>query len=105
LSIFLTVSYNYRFFATLIGNKDVGRYRGAYFAYSNIKEDLSERKILLLYPSCGLCTALTSLSMTNIVDISIEFDKKASELIFHIIYTLKNYLKKTNLSKILIFNY
>jgi len=78
---FLTLSYDFRFFATLIGNKDVGRYRGAYFAYSNIKEDLSERKILLLYPSCGLCTSLTSLSLSNIVDISIEFDKKASKII------------------------
>lgn len=71
-----------RYFSTLVGNKDVGRYNGAYVAYSNIKEDLSERKILLLYPSCGLCTALTSLSLTNIVDLSIEFDKKASELYF-----------------------
>lgn len=67
----------------------MGRYRGAYFAYANIKEDLSERKIMLLYPSCGLCTALTSLSLTNIVDISIEFDKKASKLIFHTIYFIK----------------
>jgi len=78
------VSYYYRFYSILIGNKDVERYRGAFIAYSNIKEDLSERKILLLYPSCGLCTALTSLSLTNIVDISIEFDKKASELNFYI---------------------
>lgn len=74
-----TYDYGPKFFNTLIGNKDVGRYRGAYFAYSNIKEDLCERKILLLYPSCGLCTALTSLSLTNIVDISIEFDKKYLE--------------------------
>ncbi|XP_060881475.1 uncharacterized protein LOC132952960 isoform X5 [Metopolophium dirhodum] len=74
-----TYDYGPKFFTTLIGNKDVGRYRGAYFAYANIKEDLSERKILLLNPSCGLCTALTSLSLSSIVDISIEFDKKYLE--------------------------
>lgn len=74
-----TYDYGPKFYSTLIGTKDVERYRGAFIAYSNIKEDLSERKILLLYPSCGLCTALTSMSLTNTIDISIEFDKKYLE--------------------------
>lgn len=67
---------NDRYFSTLVGNTDVGRYREAFIAYSNIKEDLYERKMLLLFPSCGLCSILTSLTLLNNVDLSIEFDKK-----------------------------
>lgn len=63
----------------MVGNTDVGHYKDAFVAYSDIKEDLSERKMLLLYPSRSLCTTLISLSLMNIIDISIEFDKKVSE--------------------------
>lgn len=68
-----------RFFTTLLGSTDVGHYKDAFITYSYIKDDLSKHKMLLLHPSRGLCSVLTSLSIMNIVDLSIEFDKKASE--------------------------
>lgn len=64
----------------MVGNRDQERYKNAFFAYSDIKES-SMQKLLLLYPSLGLCYTLTSLCLMDIVDISIEFDKKASLLI------------------------
>lgn len=68
----------------MIGNTDIGRYMDAFKAYSDIKDYLFEHKIVLLYPSYGLCSTLTSLSLTNIVDLSIEFDKKVSDKIIYI---------------------
>lgn len=62
----------------MIGTTDIGRYVDAFKAYSDIKEYLSEQKLLLLFPTYGLCPALTSLCLTNVVDLSIEFDKKVS---------------------------
>ncbi|XP_025417510.1 general transcription factor 3C polypeptide 1 isoform X2 [Sipha flava] len=74
-----TYDYGSKFFSTLVGNTDVGRYKDAYIAYSGIKEDLFRCKMLLLYPSSGLCSTLTSLSLMNIVDVSLEFDQKYLE--------------------------
>lgn len=76
----------------MIGNTDIGRYIDAFKAYSDIKEYLSERKILLLSPTYGLCPALTSLCLTNVVDLSIEFDKKVSDRIIFIKINVKHFL-------------
>ncbi|VVC36367.1 Winged helix-turn-helix DNA-binding domain,B-block binding subunit of TFIIIC [Cinara cedri] len=74
-----TYDYGPKFYSTLVGTTDTGRYIDTFIAYTDIKKNLFEKKILLLYPSCGLCSTLTCLSLTNIVDISIEFDKKYLE--------------------------
>lgn len=58
---------------------DLKRYKDAFNAYSEIKEVLTEQKTLLLFPSFGLCPALTSLCLINAVDLSVEFDKKVSK--------------------------
>lgn len=80
--------FNYRFYSILVGTTDTGRYTDTFIAYTDIKKDLFEKKILLLYPSCSLCSTLTCLSLTNIVDISIEFDKKVSLIIFLLGYKI-----------------
>lgn len=91
LVLLLILILNYRYFSILVGNTNINRYKDGYNEYASIKENLFEQKTLLLYPTYSLCPALTYLTLANIVDFSIEFDKKASEIInikFYYIYSL-----------------
>ncbi|XP_050532028.1 general transcription factor 3C polypeptide 1 isoform X2 [Daktulosphaira vitifoliae] len=74
-----TYEYASKFYSIIVGKTDTGRFKEAFLTYEWIKNDLFERKILLLSPSCGFCTLLTSLCACDFVDICIEFDKKFLE--------------------------
>ncbi|XP_050429268.1 uncharacterized protein LOC126838682 [Adelges cooleyi] len=92
-----TYDYSTKFSNTIVGKVDVNRYKEAYLTYGEIKDDLSERKMLLLYPSCGLCTLFTSLCTSGVIELSIEFDKKYLEYMpdEEVLNTGSNCLKNT----------